>query len=393
MRMLLCLFALVSAHGWAVAQDTVVPRGLGSIHTFGAGEKWDAEKSRRVVLIDKSQFPWGAGNPGVVHGFRVRRTGGIVVELQGVQKTVRVRISATQETNEGGSPVGPLASNPQLRLDDNHGAATPTTVFDSTFTYDHQNRIPVFYQGFAAAFSSATTFTTPFDVPADADTLVLDIEVAYPNGFSFDPAWWPEEVLPSSAHEYLGGFRRLSAPCPAVTCSDGSSSAQCMDRCNASGTHINSVFVTDFRVGSPNEPVFGWIGLIQAAPGFFPGIACPYHVDPSTCQFLGISDPFSTEINHIWGIIPNLPFLIGFPLGVQFAAFPTALSPDQGALSGAYELVIGPAPSNAVQFSTVEAVCDPNNNLGGVTACSPTNDPFGAGAMGAMGNTPILELF
>jgi hypothetical protein len=405
---LVCVCSAVSLP----AQDKHVPRGYGSLHGFGNGATWSAEKSRRVVLIDRAQFPWGAGNAIDLQGFRLRRAGGVVVDMASTQRTIRVRGSATRATAGSSTPVGPRAEQASLTLAANHGAATPTLCLDAAVGLPPRGRLILHYQGFAVPIVDAdpsfptVLFTTPLHVPADADTVVLDIEVeTVQSGVYASYRWQPEEVAASLPAEYRGGFRRLSVPClsvPAGTqpCELNGVSETCLDRCNASGLHIGAQFATSFRVGRAGEPIFAWIGAIRAVPSFFAGVACPNVVDPSgSILLLGTSDAnAATGVQHTWGTIPDYQPLVGLTIGVQFAAYnpgSTELSPDGAAFSGVYELTIGPAPvPGAVQYRTIAAVCDQTFDLGlfpDPPSCA-TFDPFAPNAQGALADTPVLQL-
>ncbi|MBX3462976.1 MAG: hypothetical protein KF830_07380 [Planctomycetes bacterium] len=407
--------------------DGFVPRGYGSLAGYGTGAIWDAEKSRRVVLIDRAQFPWGAGNPGVIQGFRLRRSGGVLVPMAGTQKTIRVRGSATRESPGGTTPTGPRAQNAVTALNANHGNAQPTLCYDGPFHCPWNSRLLSYYQNMAVPVRSGdgnsvtVTFTTPLQVPADADTVVLDIEVANPPGSAWDngnPVWWPEEIAVGSSQQFTGGYRLYRPSClpaGARSCYDSSgAAAPCLDRGQASDRHIGGQFTTALRVGKGQMLMFAWIGAIVPAPFFFPGVSCEAFVDPGgQIVFLGESNdpscwtnpncsnpnPTDTEVSHTWGMIPAVPWLVGLQVGVQFAAY-DLLAPAETEFSGIYELMIGPAPSpQAVEFRTVVAACDGTDQLSGVSECDAATNPFfdplqpAPGPIGAFGNTPVLQLF
>ncbi|MBL9077413.1 MAG: hypothetical protein JNL08_07920 [Planctomycetes bacterium] len=396
--------------------DTVVPRGYGALHGAGTGSTWSAEKSRRVVLIDRAQFPWGAGNPYVLHGFRLRRAGGVVVEMASTQRTIRVRGSATRATPGSSTPVGPTAAQASTTLDANHGAATPTLCLSGTVPFPPRGRLLNYYQSCAVPFVDGdpgfpvVTFTTPLVIPADADTVVLDIEIETSQSGAFaNYRWQPDEVGTFAQPEYRGGWRRLSLPCPTpvpgptpceLTIGTTTVSDACLDRCNASGLNVGAVFTTNFRVGKTGEWMFAWLGALHPLASYFAGVACPNFVDPGgSILVLGISsDSNGTAMTTQWGTIPNHPLLVGLQVGVQFAAYDpssTTLSPDGAALSGVYELTIGPAPVGDIEYRTLVAVCDQTGSLGLIPdppSCAGF-DPFAPGAQGVVGDTPVLQLF
>ena len=387
----------------AMTAQNVFPKGMGSIGGTTNGRIWDAEKGRLVILIDKAQFPWGAGAPGSFAGFALRRSPNLGNDMIGGSKTVRVRLSATRSPTSAASstPIGPTAAMvnasvtaaPQATvvLDSNHGSATPTamTLTSSSVFFPFAPAPPTFYQSFGMTFSHAVRFTSPFTVPSDADTLVVDVEIEnlggnVQDGYVTDATDSVVNLGSSgpAVREYVGSIRAVSAPCTAtLDCSDGIRTQPCMYQCKAKEMYPGGAFTTDLRVGIGNAPVLSWIGLMLPAPVSLIAYSCDYQVAASAVH-LTRSGPFDTKVEHTWGTLPNRADIVGLQFGVQFAAIEPNLHPQGVATSRAFEVTVGPAPTGEIQFTTVAADCD--------GTCGVANDPFAAGALGRAAPTPIL---